>query len=99
MNVTAEEFVDIETFAIKISQQCCVSFASGLQEAIDEERAADKLLYEQIARGFTRCNLLAFGNVLDQQRSFVCVELFEVKHVEQFEVGLRIVCSLDDLAA
>src|SRR5688572_5569343 len=99
MNVTAEEFVDVETFAVEICKQRCTFLACCLQKAVDEKRAAGKLLNEQVTCRFACCNLLSSGNVLDQQSGFVGLELFEVKHVEQFEVALRVVCCLDDLTA
>ncbi len=76
-----------------------MSLASGLQECVDEKRTAGKLLNEQITRGFARCDLLAFRDVLDQQSGFLCIELFEVQHVEQFEVRLCIVGGFDELTA
>ena len=63
VNVTAEELVDIETLAIEIRKQRRVFFTRGLQKDADEERTTGKLLHEQIACGFTGCDLLAARDV------------------------------------
>src|SRR5215216_2740443 len=82
MNVAAEEFVYVETFAIEIRKQRRVFLTCGLQKDADEERTARELLHEQIARGFAGCDVLAARDVFYQTRCFGCVESFQAQGVE-----------------
>src|ERR1041385_3424123 len=97
VNVTAEEFVNVETFTIKIRQQRQVFLTRCLQESADEKRTAGKLLYEQIACGFAGFNVLPPSDMFDQPSSFIRVQPFETQHVQKFKVALRIVRSFEDL--
>ena len=54
---------------------------------------------DQIARGFTRRDLLAPRDMFHEFRCFGGVELFETQHVEQFEIALCVMRGFEDLAA
>src|ERR1051325_7938751 len=99
VNVTAEKFVDVETFAVEVRDERCVFLSCCLQKDVDEKRAAGKLLDQQIACDFACGHVLASRDVFDEARGFGRVELFETQSVEQFEVTLRLVRGLEDLAA
>src|ERR1044072_903651 len=99
MNMTTEQFINVETFAIEIREQLCVFLARCLKIDVDEKWTSRKLLHDQIACCFTRRHLLASGNVFDEFRCFRGIELFETQQVEQFEIAVRIVCGFEDLAA
>src|SRR5205085_9416133 len=98
MNVTTKEFINVETFTIEIRHQRGVFLTCCLQEGADEKRTAAKLLYEEIPRGFTDCDLLAPSDMFDQLRGFVRVQWFESQHVEQLKVALRVVRGFKDLS-
>jgi hypothetical protein len=82
VNVTAEEFIHIETLAIEIRDQRRVFLARCLQKDVDEKRAAGELLDQQITRDLARRYLLAARDVFDEFRGFGCFELFETQCVE-----------------
>src|ERR1041385_543560 len=98
MNVTAEQLVNIETFAIKVKEQRGAFFTSGLQIDVDEKWTAGKLLHDQIACCFTGRDLLTSRDVFDELRRFGLLELFETQNVESLEVTFRIVSGFEDLA-
>src|SRR6185369_7659938 len=97
MNVTAEELVNVESLAIEIREQRGAFLTCCLEINVDEERTAGKLLHDQIAGGFTRCDLLSARDVLHEFCCFRWGELFETKDVEPLEVTLRIVSGFEDL--
>src|SRR6185369_3951288 len=99
MNVTAEELINVEPLAIEIREQRGAFLSCRLQINVDEERAAGKLLHDQIARGFARCDLLSARDVFHQFCCFGWGELFETQDVDSLEVTLRIVSGFEDLTA
>src|SRR6185295_14577887 len=99
MNVTAEELVNVESLAIEIREQRGAFLTCCLEIDIDEERTAGKLLHDQIAGGFTGCDLLSAGDVFHEFCCFGWGELFETKDVEPLEITLRIVSGFEDLPA
>ena len=99
MDVTTKKFVDVETLAIKIREQRRAFLPCGLEKDVDEERTAGKLLHDQIARGFTRRDLLTPRDMFHQFRSFGRIEFFEPEDVKPLEITLCIVCRFENLAA
>src|ERR1044072_2636406 len=99
MDFPAEEFVDVETFAIEIRVQRRVFLSCGLKVDVDEEWTTGKLLHNEVASSFTNSHLLASSDMFDEFRCFGCVELFETQDVEQFEVEVCVVGRFENLAA
>src|SRR6185369_855205 len=97
MNVTAEQFVDVKPFAIEIRNQRRMILAGRLQKDIDEERAARKLLHEQVAGGLAGCDLLAARDVFDESRRVSGIELPQPKRVEKFKIGFGVMRGCENL--
>src|SRR6185369_17172087 len=99
MNVTTEELINVETLAIEIREQRSAFLTCRLQINADEERTTGKLLHDQIARGFTCCDLLSARDMLHEFCCFSSSELFKTKDVEPLEITLRTVSGFEDLTA